>query len=474
MNTTARLSTGILGLDDVLEGGLPDASIYLLSGPPGVGKTIIAQQFIYHCASPERPVLYFSTVAEPHEKIIAHVQNFLFYRREYPGRTIHYIDLGSILAEGGLPAVLQHIKSELTSHFPGFVVIDSFRALRDFAASPRDLSVFIHSLAGLLSALRCVTLLLDESPIGELMETPMAAVADGIFHVHNEVSGRSIRRWFQVIKLRASGFRAGSHLMGISQDGARIYPRLGSYVDGRDKTTAGGFCASGVALLDEVLGGGLPRGSMNLVAGRLGTGKTVLALSFIVSGARAGEPGIFLSLQERPGSLRHTGASFGWDIAALEETGQLNFMHVPPLDIEVDRLGHELLEKIRLTGAKRVVIDAVSDLDTAAIGIDDFQAFIYALSRLLHSEGVTTLVVASIHEGGLDDPGFSKIAHVADAMVHLDLSLAPDQVSRHLRVVKARANPGGALVFGMTISSDEGLVLQAEGKTVPVREPVCS
>lgn len=470
--TMTRASTGIPGLDEIIGGGLPEAGIYLFSGSPGAGKTILAQQIAYHSACPERPALYMSTVAEPYEKIVAHVQPFAFYRPDFPGRAIHYLDLGHLLTEGGLSAVLEYIRTELTTHFPGYVVIDSFRSLRDFAASSRELAVFLHSLAGSLSALNCLTLLLDESPVRDLMETPMAAVADGIFHIHNEVSGRSSRRWLQVLKLRGSGYRPGSHLMSISHDGARVYPRLGSYVNGRDHPTPGGFCPTGVTQLDTMLGGGFPRGSVNLVAGHLGTGKTVLALTFVIGGALAGEPGVFVSLQENPSWLRLTGASFGWDIPALEAAGRLNLMHVPPLDIEVDRMGHELLARVREMGARRVVIDAVTDLDTAAIGIDDFHAFIYALGRLLHQEGVTTLVVASVSQGE-GDVGFLKVAHIADAMVHLDLSIAPDQVSRQLRILKARANPGGAGMFGMRIDSRQGLVLDTEAPIArPVSQPI--
>jgi len=459
LGITARLPTGVPGLDEVLGGGLPDSSINLVSGPPGVGKTVLAQQIVYTGASEERPAVYFTTVAEPYEKIITHVQPFHFYRREYPGKVVHYVDLGATMAGEGLEGVLRVIKTELTELFPRYVVIDSFRALSDFARSAREMTLFIYELAGTLSALKCVTLLLDESPAREIMAGSAAAVADGIVHLHSTLSGRSNRRWVSVLKMRGSDYLAGSHFIRIDAQGVKVYPRLGSTLPDVDYAVAGTFCPTGVSGLDEVLGGGLSRGSCTIVTGELGTGKTVFALHFIVTGALRGEPGVFVSLRESPAWLAATAGGFGWDMPALEEAGFLSVNHVPLLNVEVDRLGHELLEEIDRLGARRVAIDAITDLDTAAIPDDDYQGFLYALGQILQRKGVAAVFTAatSTADEAVVDP--LPAGRLVDAMVRLDLKLLPNSVSREMRVLKVRGSSSGVGLLDMRIQPDLGMTV---------------
>lgn len=462
-----RLPSGIPGLDQVLGGGLPQSGVLLLSGEPGSGKTVMAQQIAYGGATPERPALYFSTVAEPYEKLITHVQPFTFYRRDFPGRAVRYVPLGDDLWDGGLSRALATIKAEVTRLFPGFVIIDSFRAIKDFAANAVDLTQFLYDLAGTLSALRCVTLLIEESPVEDVLKTPVAAVADGILHLHNARNGRSDRRWLQVLKLRGSSFLPGSHLFGIDSNGATVYPRLGSILPDFGYELATGYCPTGVAGLDEALGGGFPRGGAALVIGEPGTGKTVFALSYIVNGALAGEPGVYASLQETPGWLRRTAASFGWDIPSLKDKGLLSMLYEPPLDSEVDRLGHRLLSEVDRLGARRAVIDAVTDLGTAAISDDDFDGFVYALSQVLQRRGVTTLLTAAATPENARWAESHPLARLTDATLRLDLELLPSSCTRRIHLVKVRAAQAKVGVLPMEIVRGLGLAVK---RTVPAGE----
>src|SRR5215207_8543507 len=146
-----RLSSGHRRLDDLLGGGLPANAINVVIGLPGTGKTILAQQYVFANATPDRPALYLSTVSEPLEKIIRYGQTLDFFSAQAVGSSVFYEDLGSILNDGGLDAVSERIGELIRERRPGIIVIDSFKALSAYAEAS-DFRRFLHELAGRLSA----------------------------------------------------------------------------------------------------------------------------------------------------------------------------------------------------------------------------------------------------------------------------------------------------------------------------------
>ena len=123
---TDRLSSGSDRLDAVLGGGLPRNGIVLIGGNPGSGKTILAQQYVFHNASTDRPAMYLTTVSEPLEKILRYGQALDFFDPAALGTSVIYEDLGRTLNDDGLAGALAYITELLKQHRPGLVVIDSF------------------------------------------------------------------------------------------------------------------------------------------------------------------------------------------------------------------------------------------------------------------------------------------------------------------------------------------------------------
>ena len=132
-----RLSTGNVRLDEVLGGGLVSDAITLVVGAPGTGKTILAEQCLFANATAERPGLYLSTVSEPFGKLLRYGQSLEFFDTAQIGRSVFYDDLGDAVHGDGLAGVLERTDGLLKEHRPGIVVIDSFKALRSFAAGRR-------------------------------------------------------------------------------------------------------------------------------------------------------------------------------------------------------------------------------------------------------------------------------------------------------------------------------------------------
>jgi circadian clock protein KaiC len=149
---TERLSSGSDRLDAVLGGGLPRNGIVLIGGNPGSGKTILAQQYVFHNASSDTPAIYLTTVSEPLEKILRYGQSLDFFDTSALGTRVIYDDLGRTLNEDGLAGALAHITELLKQTRPGLLVIDGFRALQTYAADPEKFREFLRQLAGRLSA----------------------------------------------------------------------------------------------------------------------------------------------------------------------------------------------------------------------------------------------------------------------------------------------------------------------------------
>ena len=148
-----RLTTGNHRLDEILGGGLAAHAITLIGGAPGTGKTILAEECVFANASTKRPALYLSTVSEPFDKLLRYGQSLDFFDAKQVGQTVLYDDLGDALHHHGLPGVTERIDALVKEHLPGIVVIDSFKALRDFASSDADYRRFLHDLAGRFGAL---------------------------------------------------------------------------------------------------------------------------------------------------------------------------------------------------------------------------------------------------------------------------------------------------------------------------------
>jgi circadian clock protein KaiC len=129
--------TGLAELDLVLGGGIPAGSLVVLAGSPGTGKTILAQQICFGIATRERRAVYYTTLSEPHDKLIDHVGQFAFFEAGELGTRVEFIDLGDLLTGGeerggAVGQIAAEVVRECFETDPAIVVIDSAKALRDY------------------------------------------------------------------------------------------------------------------------------------------------------------------------------------------------------------------------------------------------------------------------------------------------------------------------------------------------------
>jgi circadian clock protein KaiC len=448
--TGDRLRSGHQPLDEILGGGLPANGISIIMGLPGTGKTIIAQQYTFHNAGPDRPAVYFSTLSEPLEKIVRFGQTLDFFDPGAVGRSVFYEDLGEAAIRDGLSAVGDHIAAVLKDRRPGLVVIDSLKALHALADGHGEFRQFVHRLAGRLTAFPAATLWLGEYGPDEAATAPEFAVADAIVELTVIPIGQREKRFLHVRKLRGSGFRSGQHGYRLTPQGLHLFPRLadipvsGSYAIGDQRIT------TGVPALDTMLAGGLWPGSSTVVTGPSGVGKTVMGLHFLYSGAEHGEAGVFASLQENPTQLSRLITGLGWSPA----NPAIEVMYRSPVDIYIDEWVHDLLQAIEHAQARRVVIDGLMDLQLASLDNVRFREFMYSLVQRFSRLGISLLATCEMPQ--LLSPGdWSEFAlsQLSDNVIVLDYYRGHSSWHRSLAVVKARASRHDPAIRQFSIGS---------------------
>jgi circadian clock protein KaiC len=450
-----RVSTGNTRLDEVLGGGLVADAITLIVGVPGTGKTLLAEQCLFALATQERPGLYLSTVSEPLDKLLRYGQSLDFFDTASVGQSVFYEDLGEAVHRQGLDGALECVDLLVKTHHPGIVVIDSFKALKAFAADEAEFRRFLHVLAGRFSVLALTSLWVGEYELGDSMESPEFAVADCVIALETKRTSERSVRYLSVRKQRGSNFLSGDHVYRLTPGGLNVFPRLADARDSSVPARSDERTSTGIAALDEALEDGYWRGSTTLIVGPTGAGKTLMGLHFVYAGASRDEPGIFVTLQENRTQLTRISDRFGWSI----DDPMVTVMDRSPVDIYIDELIYELLERIRATGARRVVIDSLNDLSAAAVEETRLREFLYSLVQRCAQLGVslmfTHVTVELLCVTALSEFGMS---HIADNVILLQHVRDGSHMKRALSVLKARGSSHTAAVRQFEIA-DDGITL---------------
>ncbi len=199
---------------------------------------------------------------------------------------------------------------------------------------------------------------------------------------------------------------------------------------------------TGIAGLDDMLGGGFPAGHVVLVTGLPGTGKTCFGLQFLLAGAAAGEKGVFLSLEEDVPPLLESARQFHWPIDAAVSSGMLKILRIDPKETRqsLHRIQGELGKELTTLGARRIVVDSVSLLNMLSDDESGRRSTLFALAAACRESGATTVLTAEadpLHPEVSRD-GLSE--YVADGVLLLGYRTGADghRVGLSLRVLKMR------------------------------------
>jgi circadian clock protein KaiC len=436
---SARVQSGVPGMDLVLEGGLLRGGLYAIVGGPGTGKTLLANQISFNHVRSGGKVVYLTLLSESHSRMIRNIREFRFSDEKLVGDGISYLS-GAHALDSGLPALLQLLQQVLLDHRATLLVIDGLTG-PSLRAADLAFPRFLYELQVFAESRGCTILLLtsDHNPESEAAQT----AADGILVLSNlEVGLRSVRE-IHVAKYRGSAFLDGRHLLRVTDEGIAVYPRRERLLSSlppcdRVDEPPSRKCF-GLDVLDGMIGGGLPAGSATVLRGPTGTGKTLLGLRFLATGAQSNEPGLVVGFRERPSLLRQKAAWLGWQPGS-PGVADIEIMWRPPFEQMVDAVGEAVVGAVKRLQVRRLLLDDVNGLQSAAVYPHRVQPFLAALLEELFQMGVTTILTALEQETTLveETKQVSGIAGLVENVIDIRRELSQERLARLLSILKMR------------------------------------
>lgn len=331
---------------------------------------------------------------------------------------------------------------------------------------------FLYDLGGALSMRGATTLITSEVDSREPSFFPEATTADVIVGLHYSLQGVRQMRGLEAIKTRGTLPLPGLHSLALSDDGVVVCPRLEARVMAAVAAGAAAPAATderapvGLPLLDALLGGGLTRHTVTMAAGGMGTGKTLLGLHFALADVRPGEPVVFLGFRETGDQLVLKGTLIDGGAAlrqALAPEGLLTLLHIAPVELDPDAVADRLLGALDQTGARRLVIDSVAELERGASGdirrVDEYMA---ALVVALHIRGVTSLVIKETRRALDEATEFATdlAGMLSDNVLLLEQLAEGGRLRRLLSVVKMRFSAHDVTRHPFLIGPPDGIQVQ--------------
>lgn len=436
-------STGIAGLDDVLNGGLTPDRLYLVEGTPGTGKTTLGLGFLLAGAAVDQPGLYITlaeteielrAVGETHGWSLDPITLFEMVPADDLGEDQEQTLLHP--SEVELGETIRAIMGKVDQIQPARVVIDSLSELRLLAQSPIRYRRQILALKHFFSTRRCTVLLLDDkSATGSDLQ--LHSIAHGVISLEQTLSGFGAqRRRMHVVKMRGLRYRGGYHDFEIERGGLRVYPRLVAAEHGVSYEDVA--VSTGSASLDALLGGGLVPGTSTLLTGPAGVGKTTASVQCMMTALRRGDDAVYFLFDERLPTLIKRSAALGMDLQPFIDSGKLEVRAVDPAELSPGEFAGAVRSAVENDNARIVVIDS---LNAYLQSMPNEQFLILQMHELLSylgQRGIVTILILGMHGIMGDVRADVDLSYLADTAIQLRYFEAFGEVRQAISVIKTR------------------------------------
>jgi len=465
LNTGPLASTGIVGFDEVVGGGLPVGRLYLVQGDPGVGKTTLALQFLMAGRDRGETSLYVTLsetieelklVADSHgwsldgialfelptwESVASQDENTLFHPAE--------IELGE---------TIKLLLDRVDQVKPTRVVLDSLSEIRLLSQGPLRYRREVLALKQYFAGRGCTVLLLDDRT-SEPGDLHLQSIAHGVFALEQlaPLYG-SERRRLHVVKLRGSKFRGGYHDFVLETGGIRLFPRL--IAAEHKKSFPPALLSCGIRELDELVGGGLDRGTSTLLMGPAGCGKSTVACQYVKAAAVAGERSAIFAFDESATTLLTRAGSLGQDLRSEMASGVVEFRQVDPAELAPGEFTSQVRDAVEQRNVRLVVIDSLNGYLHAMPEENFLILQLHELLTYLGQMGVVTLMVVAQHGlvGPMDSP--VDVSYLADAVMVFRHFEIDGRLRKAVSMLKRRSGPHETTIRELTMGP-RGLAVSA-------------
>jgi len=455
----SKRATGITGLDEITGGGLPAAGATLAMGGPGAGKTVLALQIVARALERGEGGLFVS-FEESAQQVARSAGSFAWGEWFNGCESLAVIDArppedletaGSFDLEGLLAA----IGGQVQGVGARWIVLDGIDRLMRLQPDP---NTAIEQLARLNDwcEQRGLTLLLTgkrhaADSLQPLQLEGLEFMLATVFVLSAELVGRRLNRRFRIAKYRGTAHETDE--VAMVMDATGLHLPYGDTPAERAVEAANERISVGIGRLDEVLGGGVYRGSNTLISGVPGTAKTTLAMSFAVAAAERGERVLYLSFDELGDRIARNMASIGIDLQPHIDAARLHIVArdawrflVEEHYIEI----HRLVERIH---PDCVILDPVSALLKASSAEAAFLTSERLLGNL-RARGITTLVTSLTEQAGpAAEATLSHASTLADTWITLEYRIHGGERNRALSVVKSRGTAHSNQVRELLLST---------------------
>lgn len=443
----AKLPTGIVGFDQIANGGIPKGRSTLLSGTAGSGKTVMALQFLLAGVRDYKENGVFVTFEEAPADLMQNVRSFGWdLEGLLADRRIAVVDATpepgeETITTGNydLSALLARIENGIRSVGAKRVILDAIGALFPQLTDANIVRRELHRIAAGLRQLGVTTLVTmervdEEGGVGRWGVEEF--VADNVIVLRNRLEQEKRRRTVEILKFRGATHHKGEYPFTIdTEDGVTIIPLSAIELKQRSSEIR---VSSGVAELDKMCAGGMYRDSIILVSGATGTGKTLMVSQYIKAAIEAGERALLFGAEESREQLTRNAASWGVDFEKAERDGLLRIICRYP---EVMGLEDHLLQMkrdIRDFQPARVAVDSMSAFERVSTP-KSFREFVIALTSTIKHLEITGLFTntTSMLTGG-ESITETHISTITDTIILLRYVELHGEMRRGLTVLKMR------------------------------------
>lgn len=455
------LSTGLRELDDILLGGLVPGRTYLFEGDPGSGKTTLGLTFALEGVAVGQPTLYVSLAESKVE---------LHDIAESHGWSLEGLDIAELVpseeslrpdaqytmyhpAEVEFGESLQKILDRARASGARRVVLDSLSEIRLLAGEALRYRRQLLALKQFFMRDGATVVLLDDRT-GPTHDTQLHSMVHGVIALEQHAPEYgSERRRLRVVKMRGRAYRGGYHDFRIVQGGLSLFPRVLASEQVVDFPRS--VIQSGIQELDDLVGGGLDRGSSTLFMGPAGVGKSTVALAYAVAAARRGEPAALFLFDESEFLLRRRAGSLGIDLDDCLRNGTVRILETDPAEVSPGEFAHLMHEQVSEHGMRVLVIDSLNGYLNAMPGERHLVIQLHELLTSLGRRGVTTLMVVAQH--GLLGAGMQApvdASYLADALMLFRFFECQGRVRKAVSVFKNRGGAHESTIRELQFSSE--------------------